>query len=113
VPVWTRRNQHGIDVGAGQQFAQVAVHRAIGISIMFVGLFLNGLAAGRFDVADRDKLNVRLAHEAAQVVSASIAETDATQHDSLARRDAAVHAKDTAGKNLRREQQTSRFKGGF
>ena len=60
VPVRPGGDQHRVDIAAGQQFAQVAIGRAVLVAVLGVGHFLDRLAARGLDVANRDKLHVRL-----------------------------------------------------
>ena len=63
VPVRAGRDQHRVDIGAGQELAQVAIRRAVLIAVLGIDQPLDGLAASRLDVAHRHELHVRLRPE--------------------------------------------------
>ena len=92
VPVGTGGDQHCVDVVAGEQIAEVAIHVAIGVAVVFIGDFFDGLASFFFDVADGDELNIGLWQEATQVVGAPIADADAAHDDSFARGNRSIFA---------------------
>ncbi len=113
VPVWTGGDQHGVNIIAGQQVAQIAVRGAILVAVLLVGLLLDGLAARGLNVADGHELHIRFPHEAAQIVSAAIADADAAQDNAFAGRARRRPSPERAGYNLRHQQQAARFEGGI
>ena len=92
VPVIARGDQHGVDVGPGQQLEHVAVGGAIVVAVLGVGHGLDRLPPAGPDVADGHELHVRLGDHALQVVPAAGADADGAQHDPLAGRHDAVAA---------------------
>jgi hypothetical protein len=76
VPVRAGGDQHGIDIIAGQQFAQVAVGGAVLIAVFVVRHFLDRLAPVGFDVADGDELDIRGLEEDVEHVAAAVADPD-------------------------------------
>ena len=106
-------DQHGIDILAVEQFAKVAIAIAVFVAILLIDHGFDRIAAGRFDVADGDELDVFLFQEAAEVVGSSIADADAAQHDSLAGGDRAVEAQGRAGDDIGRHHRggTGRQRG--
>ena len=113
MPVRPGGDQHRVDVAAGEQLAQVAVHGAIGVVVAVVGAFLDGLAARFFDVANGDELHVLLRQEAIQVVAAPVADADAAHDDAFAWGNAAILPQDTAGDDLRQREQGAELGGGL
>ena len=55
VPVVGRGDADGVDVLAGDQFAEIVVRRAVAVLIEFVHLFLGVVAAGGVHVANRER----------------------------------------------------------
>jgi len=79
VPVRSRGDEHRVDVGAGQQLAEVVIRRAVLIAVLLIGHFLDGRAACRLDVGNGDELHVRLLQKAPEVVAAPVSDADAAQ----------------------------------
>ena len=86
VPVRAGGDQHGVDVVAGQQLAEVAVGGAVRVAVLRVDHLLDRLAALGLHVADGHEPDVGLLQEAAQVVAAAVADADAADDDLFARR---------------------------
>ena len=89
VPVWTRGDQHGIDVAAAQEFAEVPIRGAVLAAVALVDHLLDGLAPGGLHVADSHAADVRAARGSMSVVGTTVADTDTAQHDLLAGRHSA------------------------
>ena len=83
MPVRARGDQHGIDIVAVQEFAKVAILRAVLVAVLLVGDFLDRIAARRLHVAHGDELDVVLLQEAAEVVRPPVSDADAAQRDSF------------------------------
>ena len=99
MPVRPGRDQHGIDILAVEQLAEVAILCAVVVAVMLVGNFLDRIAANLFHVAHGQELNVLLLQEAAEIVRAPVADADAAHRDALARRDVAVEPECRARQN--------------
>ena len=113
VPVRAGGDEDRVNVAAGQQFAQIAIHRAILVAVFVIRLLLDGFAPRGLDVADGDELHVRFLEEATQHVGAAAADADAAQHDAFAGSDPAVPAEHGAAHDLRGDQQGAHLRGGL
>ena len=71
------------------------------VSVLFIRLFLDGLAAASLYVGNRDELHIRLLQETAEIVSAPVSDADPTQDNALARGHGPALAQDAAGNDLR------------
>jgi hypothetical protein len=86
VPAVAGRDQHGVNVGPGEQLHVVRVHDAVAIAVMPVHGGLDDFAALFAHVADRHELHVLLREERLQVVGAAAADADSAHHDTVAGR---------------------------
>jgi len=84
VPPVAGRDEDGIDVVAGEQFAEVAVQHAVGVAVFLVHHLLARSAASGLHVRNRDALHVRQRHHRIEDVAAAIADADDAERDSLA-----------------------------
>ena len=84
VPMVRRGAMDGVDVGAGQQVAEVVVGLAILGMVLIVDAFARALADLFADVAHGDILHVRVTEERPLVAGTLIADADAAHHDAVA-----------------------------
>jgi hypothetical protein len=111
VPVGSGGDEDCVNIIAGEELTQIAIGFAILVAILLVGLFLDGFATRGFDIAYRYEPNVALVQKAAKVISAPVANANATEDDSFAGRDAAVFAKYGSGNKLGSGQERACLEG--
>ena len=92
VPVRPGRDQHGVDVVAGEQLAHIDVRGTVLVAIPVVHHGLGALPVVAADIADGDAVQIGFPQEAAQHVPATIADSNGAQHDSFARGHTAILA---------------------
>ena len=92
MPAVAGRNQHGIDVGARQQFAQIAVGATIFVTVVLIGHVLNGFALFALHIANRDELNALFRQHCAQHLPATRLNANRAQDDFRVRRHSAIQA---------------------
>ncbi len=85
VPAVAGGDQDGVDIGPGQQLAEIAIENAIVVLVVAVDQLLSRLAAAGLNVGDGHNLHVALGEHALEVISASGADADHPQRDPLAR----------------------------
>ena len=111
MPAVAGGDQHGVDVAAGEQLAEVAVEHAVVVAVMLVDQFLAGFAAAGLDVADGHAPTHRSLQNATQVVGHTGTDSDHPQHDPLARRRRAVSAQGACRNDRRQCNCTGRGDG--
>ena len=111
VPVRAGGDEHRINVASSKQLAQIAVHRAILVAILFVSPFLDRLAPLGLYIADSYEPHIRLLQETTQIVRPAVANPDGTQPDLFARRDSSIPAQNRAANHLRRGEYNPRLNG--
>ena len=101
VPVVRRAAVNGVNIGAGQQVAEVVVSLAVLAVVMAVHLVALAVANVFADVAHGDILHVAAAQEGPQVAAALVPQTDAAHHDPVAGRRTVALAQGRAGDEVR------------
>ena len=94
MPAIAGRDQHGVDVLAVEQLAEVAIEFAVLVSIVFVDQSLARIAAARLHVGDRDAPHVGQTKHRLQVVRAAGTDADHPERDSSRWARRAVPAQD-------------------
>jgi len=105
VPVRARGDQHGVDVGARQQFAEIAILAAT--TVLGLDRPLGALATVGPRVAAGHKPGVGLLHEAAHHVGAAPANPQASHRDLFAGGYRAVFAEHGTGNHVRGGQHVA------
>ena len=111
VPAVAGGDDHGVDVLAGQQFAEVAEQPAILVAVVLIDERLAGLAAAGLHVGDRHALDIGQAEHRAQVVRAARTDPDHSERDLLARGDCTVAAQRVGGNNPGERHRRGRRSG--
>ena len=86
VPVVGRGDVDGVDIIAGEQFAEIDICCAVAVGILAVDPLLAFIPPLFSHVADGDILHVGAAEEGVLVAGAHVADADATHHDPVAGR---------------------------
>ena len=84
MPAVARGDQHGVDIVAGKQFPEIAIHGTFGIAVLLIGRGFDRMATVGSHVGDGDEPNFRPRQKVAQHVAAAMANTDAAKEDLLA-----------------------------
>ena len=80
VPSVTGGDEHGVDIVAIEQLAEVAIGRAGRVAVLFVGHLLDGRSAVGSNVSDGHKLHVGLGKECdCSTVAAAVANPDSAE----------------------------------
>ena len=77
MPLIGRHNRHGVDIIAGEQFAEVVVCFAVRVAVFAVDLALGSFADPLADVARGHVLHIAPAEKGALVAAAHVADADA------------------------------------
>ena len=113
VPMVGCGDQHGIDVFAGEQLAEVAIRSAVLVLIMLVDAVARLLEVAGHDIAHGDNLGVLLIEEVAHVPLSLRADTDAADGNAVAGGDAARFAQGRSGYEGRKRRGGERQPGGL
>ena len=92
MPAVTRGNQDGVDIIAGQQFAEVAIGVAFLVAVLFVGHLFDGLALISANIGDSDEADIGLLKHVAQHITATSANADPSQNNPFAGSHGSVQA---------------------
>jgi hypothetical protein len=83
MPPVAGRDEYGVDVVAGEQFAEVSIERAVAGAILLIHHLLAGVAAGGLHVGDGDALHVGQGQHRAEDVAAAVANADDAKRDAF------------------------------
>ena len=90
MPAVAGGDKNGVDVVSPENGLHVPVEHAIGVPVVFVDHLLDPFAAAALQVGVGDHLHIGVEQEPREVLSASIADSDAAESDSFTRRHSAV-----------------------